>query len=68
MQNPSQLGPFIPVRDSKRKHDLYTPQHIFRLEREGKIPKLIRRGPRCRAYLGPAHLAAMGFLPDPKAA
>jgi len=54
---PRAFGHYVPVR----LNGLYTPQHIYRLEAEGRIPPLHRRARGCRAYLGPEHYAALGF-------
>jgi len=53
---------YVPVK----LNGLYTTQHIYRLEREGRIPPLHRRRRGCRAYLGPEHYAVLGFAPPTK--
>jgi len=60
---PTLFGDYVPVR----QNGVYTPTHIYRLEREGRIPPLHRRARGCRAYLGPEHYAVLGFAPPTKA-
>jgi hypothetical protein len=40
----------------------YSKQHIRRLEKQGKIPPLLRRAPGCANYLTDRHIEALTGL------